>query len=83
MMRVLTGMSLFTESTDRQYIASPLAKYYTSSSPFSAAVIHITSELQVLYRLSDYFQEKGYNNPDDAYNGPFQYARNTPLHCFE
>ena len=34
-------------------------------------------------RLPEYFQEKGYKSPDDAYSGPFQYALNTKLHYFD
>jgi hypothetical protein len=41
-----------------------------------------TSQLEVLSKLSDYFAATGYQNPGDAYNGPFQYARNTDLHSF-
>jgi len=33
--------------------------------------------------LPEYFLEKGYHNPEDAYNGPFQFNRQTKDHYFE
>ena len=39
--------------------------------------------MQSISELPDYFEEKGYINPDDAYDGPFQYAKNTKLHAFD
>jgi hypothetical protein len=33
--------------------------------------------------MSDYFAKNGFQNPDDAYNGPFQFAKQTDLHCFD
>ena len=36
-----------------------------------------------LSHLPDYFSERGWKNPEDAYNGPFQYATGTELHMFD
>ena len=36
-----------------------------------------------LSHLPDYFSERGWKNPDDAYNGPFQYAVGTDMHVFD
>ncbi len=36
-----------------------------------------------LSHLPDYFSERGWKSPDDAYNGPFQYAMRTDLHMFD
>ena len=36
-----------------------------------------------LSHLPDYFPERGWKSPDDAYNGPFQYAMGTDLHMFD
>lgn len=33
--------------------------------------------------LPDYFEDKGYRNPSDAHDGPFQYSHQTNLHYFE
>ena len=43
----------------------------------------MTSQNEIISDLPTYFAEVGYKNPADAYNGPFQYARNTKLHCFD
>ena len=37
----------------------------------------------ILSRLSGYFQQNGFKNPSDAYDGPFQYAMGTKLHYFQ
>ena len=42
-----------------------------------------TSGIEVLAKLPDYFEEHGFKNPSDAYNGPFQYAMGTDLHFFD
>ena len=34
-------------------------------------------------RLPEYFEINGYKCPDDAYGGPFQFAKGTKLHAFE
>lgn len=39
--------------------------------------------MEVLSRFSEYFQQNGFKNPWDAYDGPFQYAMGTKLHYFE
>lgn len=36
-----------------------------------------------LSHLPDYFSERGWTSPEDAYNGPFQYATSTDLHMFD
>lgn len=42
-----------------------------------------THFFMVLSKLPDYFEEKGWKNPDYAYDGPFQYALNTKSTYFE
>lgn len=42
-----------------------------------------TMIMRSLSNLPAYFEENGYKSPDDAYNGPFQYATATKLHVFE
>lgn len=39
--------------------------------------------LSALTSLPEYFKEKGYTNPTDAFNGPWQYANRTNEHYFE
>ena len=42
-----------------------------------------SSITQTLSKLPEYFEVTGYKNPDDAFDGPFQYAMGTKLHCFD
>ncbi|KAG9238008.1 S-adenosyl-L-methionine-dependent methyltransferase [Amylocarpus encephaloides] len=81
-MRFLTSMALFFEVGPQQYAALPLSHAYTTASPLSSCVVHMTSQNKIMAALPSYFRERGYLSPDDAYNGPFQYAHQTPLHCF-
>ena len=37
----------------------------------------------MLSRLPEYFKHHGFQNPDDGYNGPFQFAMDTNLHFFD
>jgi hypothetical protein len=39
--------------------------------------------VDVITKLSDYFTKTGFKSPSDAYDGPFQYARQTNLHYFD
>ena len=36
-----------------------------------------------LSHLPDYFSERGWKTPEDAYNGPLQYATSSDLHMFD
>jgi O-methyltransferase domain len=36
-----------------------------------------------LYRLPEFFEKRGCNCPEDAYDSPFQYAMDTKLHLFD
>ena len=42
-----------------------------------------TSYMDVLAKLPEYLGQKGFRNPSDAFDGPFQYARGTKIHYFE
>ena len=39
--------------------------------------------MAILSRLPDYFEERGFRDPSDAFDGPFQYAMGTKLHFFD
>lgn len=41
------------------------------------------TNMQITSKLFDYFEEKGYKNPSDAYDAPFQLAYQTNEHYFE
>lgn len=38
--------------------------------------------MTVISQLPDYYEKHGYHCPEDAFDGPFQFARNTKLHTF-
>ncbi|KAH8744648.1 S-adenosyl-L-methionine-dependent methyltransferase [Hyaloscypha finlandica] len=82
-MGFLGAMGIFKEVTKGLYASTPLAASYVSSSPFSAVVIHVTHFIMVISKLPEYFEKKGWKNPDDVYNGPFQYAMGTDRHYFD
>ncbi|KAI7219700.1 hypothetical protein KC333_g2825 [Hortaea werneckii] len=82
-MRVLVGMRMFEEVEPAVYVPLDIASAYQSSSPLSAAVIHVSHLYVVLSQLPEYFAENGWHNPDDVYDGPFQYTMRTKMHYFD
>ncbi|TGO08268.1 hypothetical protein BTUL_0217g00120 [Botrytis tulipae] len=82
-MRLLVGMGYFTEIARETYKPTPLASALVTSSSYGQALIHFTTQNEVVAALPKYFAKKGYQSPDDAYDGPFQFARQTDLHCFD
>ncbi|MCJ1311746.1 hypothetical protein MMC25_005419 [Agyrium rufum] len=72
--RILVGMGLFIEREQGTYAATQNAGAYVTGSPLKEAVIHISSYIPILAQLPEYFEKYGFKNPDDAFNGPFQYA---------
>ncbi|KAJ5436669.1 hypothetical protein N7445_007554 [Penicillium cf. griseofulvum] len=82
-MRFISALGIFNEIEQDVYAPTPLAAAYISSSPLSAAVIHVTHFLMVLSQLPAYFHEKGWQNPNNVFDGPFQYATGTKSHYFD
>ncbi|KMP09001.1 quercetin 3-O-methyltransferase 1 [Coccidioides immitis RMSCC 3703] len=80
-MRFLVGMGIFSEKGEGVYTPLRLAKLYVTASPLAQGIIHMFNE--VVAAFPSYFSSKGYKNPDDAYDGVFQFARKTHLHCFD
>ena len=39
--------------------------------------------MAILSKLPEYFEGRGFRNPTDAFDGPFQYAMETKLHFFD
>ena len=39
--------------------------------------------MAILSKTPEYFEERGFHNPIDAFDGPFQYAMGTKLHYFD
>ncbi|RFU35549.1 hypothetical protein B7463_g763, partial [Scytalidium lignicola] len=82
-MRFLVGINLFKEIVAGKWTSTPLAAAYVTASPLAQAMIHMGRQNEIIANLPSYFEEKGYSNPGDAYNSPFQYTRKTNLHSFD
>jgi hypothetical protein len=82
-LRMLAGVSLFTETALNTFAAKPLAGVFCSGSPLREAIIHLSSQVSVVAQLPEYFAANGYKNPGDAFNGPWQYAQKTDKHYFD
>ncbi|KAJ5691055.1 hypothetical protein N7488_011790 [Penicillium malachiteum] len=81
-MRFLAAMSVVNELNRGLYAPTPFSAALVSSSPLSAGLIHSTHFISVLAKLPEYFQTNSWKSPDDAFNGPFQFAIDSP-HYFE
>ncbi|KAI7332387.1 hypothetical protein KC315_g4686 [Hortaea werneckii] len=75
-------MRIFAEVEPAVYVPLAIASAYKSSSPLSA-VVHVSHSYALLSKLPEYFAENGWRNPDDVYDGPFQYAMRTKMHYFD
>lgn len=82
-MRVLTATEFAQDLGNGKYAPTPKTGFFVDGSPLRDGIVHVALFSMVLVKLADYFREKGYHNPDDAYSGPFQYAFNTKLHYFD
>lgn len=82
-MRVLAAMGIFKEVASGKFQSTAFSKSYVSRSPLSAGIIHVTKDMIPLSHLPDYFSDRGWKSPGDAYDGPFQYAIRTDLHTFD
>ncbi|PVI08139.1 S-adenosyl-L-methionine-dependent methyltransferase [Periconia macrospinosa] len=82
-MRMLAAMKLFQETAKDTYVANPLAAAFVQPSPLEAAVVALGCTLPSVALLPDYFAEKGYQSPENAFDGPWQYSRHTKDHYFD
>ncbi|KAF2187330.1 S-adenosyl-L-methionine-dependent methyltransferase [Zopfia rhizophila CBS 207.26] len=82
-MRLLARINIFEEVEMDTYATKPLAAVYFSGSPLREAVIHLSTTGTAVAKLPEYFAEKGYKNPDDAFDSPWQYGEQTDLHYFD
>ncbi|KAJ5914733.1 hypothetical protein N7504_003616 [Penicillium tannophilum] len=73
-MRFLASMEILKQISPDTYLSTPFAAAYISASPLSAAVIHFTHFHTIISRLPEYFEQKGWNNPGDVDDAPFQVA---------
>lgn len=82
-LRMLTGVSLFTETALDTFAAKPLAGVFCAGSPLREAITHLGSQATAVAQLPEYFAATGYKNPGDAFNGPWQFALKTDKHYFD
>ncbi|RDW89970.1 uncharacterized protein DSM5745_01745 [Aspergillus mulundensis] len=82
-MRHLCAHRVFETTTAGAYRPLPPAIALKSGTVPNELIKHQHSVMQVSAKLFDYFEKNGYRNPDDAYDGPFQYAYGTSDHYFD
>ncbi|KAJ5106492.1 hypothetical protein N7456_003167 [Penicillium angulare] len=80
--RFLAAMSVINEVGEGRYTSTPFSNALASTAPLSSAVIHGTHFMSVLAKLPEYFKAKGLESPKDAFDGPFQFAIDSP-HYFD
>jgi hypothetical protein len=96
---MLTGMGLFEETSESTFSAKPVTAAFATGSPLREGVIHLqvpawnmkcwsdrflrSSQVPTISLLPEYFAEHGYQNPGDAFHGPWQYGRRTDQHYFD
>ncbi|KAH8679623.1 S-adenosyl-L-methionine-dependent methyltransferase [Tricladium varicosporioides] len=82
-MRFLTAISFFHEVAPRKFKSTPFASAWVTASPLAQATIHMTSQNETITSLPSYLARTRYQNPSNAYDGPFQAFHKTNLHCFD
>ncbi|KAJ5523606.1 hypothetical protein N7513_013150 [Penicillium frequentans] len=82
-MRFLSAHHIFKQTTSDSYKPLPLAMVFGNGSVPGDMIKHFHTNMQVTAKLFDYFESNGYENPEDAYDAPFQLAYNTKSHYFE
>ncbi|GKZ37597.1 hypothetical protein AbraIFM66950_009214 [Aspergillus brasiliensis] len=83
LMRVLCANHVFKETGLEKYQPLPLAIMLSSNSPPSEVIKHFHSDMKASVRSFDYFEARGYKNPEDAYDTAFQLGFDTKEHYFE
>ncbi|GKZ83431.1 hypothetical protein AnigIFM56816_008524 [Aspergillus niger] len=82
-MRVLCANHIFQETGVEKYHQLPLAIMFATDSPPSEVIKHFHSDMKASVHSYDYFEARGYQNPEDAYDTAFQLAFGTKEHYFE
>ncbi|GLA30091.1 hypothetical protein AnigIFM63326_008288 [Aspergillus niger] len=82
-MRVLCANHIFEETGVEKYHQLPLAIMFATDSPPSEVIKHFHSDMKASVHSYDYFEARGYQNPEDAYDTTFQLAFGTKEHYFE
>ncbi|KAL3431800.1 S-adenosyl-L-methionine-dependent methyltransferase [Aspergillus tetrazonus] len=82
-MRVLCAHRVYEATTAGTYRPLPPAMALASGSMPENFMKHMHTAMQVSAKLFEYFENRGYRSPEDAYDGPFQFAYGTSEHYFD
>ncbi|KAL4879342.1 S-adenosyl-L-methionine-dependent methyltransferase [Aspergillus karnatakaensis] len=84
-MRAICSNSLCTETApgSETYKPLPLALAIGDGLAAGATIKHFHTNIQVSVKMLEYFEKNGYQNPEDAYDSPFQFAYGTSEHYFD
>ncbi|KAL4872413.1 hypothetical protein BDV12DRAFT_193506 [Aspergillus spectabilis] len=83
-MRFLCAYNVFENNGEKvaTYQATPLALALANGTTTGDTFKHLHNILPISAKLHAYFEKTSYENPDDAYNGPLQFALDTKDHYF-
>ncbi|GAM41920.1 hypothetical protein TCE0_042f15427 [Talaromyces pinophilus] len=89
--RILAASGLVKETGEGEYASVPLTGAFSDMSPLSKSAFHISDKAQMrslsnansLAKLPQYLQKTNYQNPNDSWDGPFQFGEATNLQYFE
>lgn len=84
MLRHLAAMGTVRETASDMFAPTPLSKSYAQG-PKEDFVLYILDNFQPAHqKMPEYFEQRGFKNPDSGVDGPFQYAFNCKgSHYFE
>ncbi|KAJ5787336.1 hypothetical protein N7457_002326, partial [Penicillium paradoxum] len=73
-MKSLVPLDILKQHTSDTFSTTRFTEAYVSSSWMSGAVIFFTHLFLFVARLPEYFKEKGWKNPDDIEDSPFNFV---------
>ncbi|KAL3468555.1 S-adenosyl-L-methionine-dependent methyltransferase [Aspergillus heterothallicus] len=81
-MRLLVTFETFEDTGPDTYKATPFALSLKKGMPMHSSLALVHDYLPVTARLHEFFEATNYQNPEDTFNSPFQFAYNTTDHYF-
>ncbi|KAE8369973.1 S-adenosyl-L-methionine-dependent methyltransferase [Aspergillus caelatus] len=82
-MRFLCSHAIFKETSSETYRPSQTAMLFGTGSVPGDMIKHFHTNMQMTSKHFEYFEARGYKNPSDAYDAPFQLAYHTNEHYFD
>ncbi|KAF9889280.1 hypothetical protein FE257_007388 [Aspergillus nanangensis] len=82
-MRSLVPLDILKQHTSDTFSPTPCTAAYISSCWMSGAVIFFTHLFLFVSQLPEFFQQKGWKNPDDIDDSPFNFALGSKAGYFE